>query len=100
MAANIDTTKESFQADLTRLARLFGSHEAEYGSTNYPEAQVRTDFLSPLFRALGWDVENRAGLSYSQREVIEEKGPTLGRPDYNYRISGITRFFEIGRASC
>ncbi len=98
MTTNIETTKESFRVELARLARLFGSHEAEYGSTNYPEAQVRTDFLSPLFRALGWDVENRAGLSYSQREVIEEKGPTLGRPDYNYRISGITRFFVEAKA--
>jgi type I restriction-modification system DNA methylase subunit len=98
MTANIETTKESFRAELARLARLFASHEAEYGSTEYPEAQVRTDFLSPLFRALGWDVENRAGLSYTGREVIEEKGPTEGRPDYNFRIGGITRFFVEAKA--
>jgi type I restriction-modification system DNA methylase subunit len=98
MTANTETTQESFRVELDRLARLFASHEAEYGSTNYPEAQVRTDFVSPLFRALGWDVENRAGLSYSQREVIEEKGPTEGRPDYNFRIGGITRFFVEAKA--
>ena len=98
MTGNIETTRESFQVELNRLARLFASHEAEYGSADYPEAQVRTDFLSPLFRALGWDVENRAGLSYSQREVIEEKGPTEGRPDYNFRIGGITRFFVEAKA--
>jgi len=98
MTANIETTKESFQIELARLARLFASHEPEYGSASYPERQVRTDFLSPLFRALGWDVENRAGLSYSQREVIEEKGPTEGRPDYNFRIGGITRFFVEAKA--
>jgi type I restriction-modification system DNA methylase subunit len=43
-------------------------------------------------------VENRAGVSYSQREVIEEKGPTEWRPDYNFRIGGITRFFVEAKA--
>ncbi|MFQ5663814.1 MAG: hypothetical protein ACE5HL_08280, partial [Terriglobia bacterium] len=57
-------TKESFRAELERLVANFAANEDEYTSPGYPEAQVRLDFLDPLFRALGWDIENRANLPY------------------------------------
>jgi len=86
-------TKATFGEELARLVRTFQANEAEYTSPGYPEAQARTDFITPFFRALGWDVENRAGLPYTQREVIEEKGPGEGRPDYTFRIAGSPKFF-------
>ncbi len=82
-------TKETFRAELERLIHNFAAHEEEYTSPGYPEAQARTDFITPFFRALGWDVENRAGLSYTQREVLEEKGAGEGRPDYTFRIGAL-----------
>jgi type I restriction-modification system DNA methylase subunit len=98
MSDTLAATKLSFSADLERLVRIFAVNEDEYSSSGYPEMQVRTDFLTPLFRALGWDVENREGRSYSQREVVEEKGPTEGRPDYNFRVGGATKFFVEAKA--
>lgn len=50
MPAPIETTLDSFCAELERLIRLFAENEAEYNSTNYPVSQVRTDFLLTLFR--------------------------------------------------
>ena len=31
------------------------------------------DFITPFFKALGWDVENEAGLLHHDREVLVEK---------------------------
>jgi hypothetical protein len=46
------------------------------------------DFITPFFRALGWDVENEASLPHHQREVIVETSEeeTQGRPDYSFRL--------------
>jgi hypothetical protein len=66
-----------------------------YLSKDYLEAQARMDFLTPFFKALGWDVENDAGLLHHDREVLVEKGDmdATGRPDYNFRIGGQTKFY-------
>ena len=51
-------------------------------------ATTRLLRLASFFKALGWDVENEAGLPHHQREVIVERGEseTTGRPDYSFRI--------------
>ncbi len=84
-----------FENDLQKLIAKFENDKAYYLSKDYSEAQARVDFIDPFFRALGWDVENQAGLPHHEREVLVEKGDidTDGRPDYNFRISGRTRFF-------
>jgi type I restriction-modification system DNA methylase subunit len=84
-----------FEDDLQKLIAKFENDKAYYLSKEYSEAQARLDFIDPFFRALGWDVENQAGLPHHEREVLVEKGDadTEGRPDYNFRISGRTRFF-------
>ncbi|MGC1829758.1 MAG: N-6 DNA methylase [Candidatus Acidiferrales bacterium] len=64
-----------------------------YLSSQYNEMQTRTQFISPLLEALGWDVRNEAGVPYHLCEVWEEKGETHGRPDYTLRINGQTKFF-------
>lgn len=57
------------------------------------------DFVSPFFKALGWDVENYAGLAHHSREVVVEAAEdTLGRPDYGFRVSGQTKFFVEAKA--
>jgi type I restriction-modification system DNA methylase subunit len=84
-----------FEGDLRKLIAKFENDKAYYLSKNYSEAQARMDLIDPLFRALGWDVENQAGLPHHEREVLVEKGDidTDGRPDYNFRINGRTKFF-------
>jgi hypothetical protein len=60
------------------------------------EAQLRDDFLNPFFRALGWDLENRAGLIQTRREVELESRTEVGgrqkRADYLFRSDGRDRF--------
>jgi type I restriction-modification system DNA methylase subunit len=90
----------SFKEAVEKLIRRFESDRPYYLSKSYSEAQARVDFITPFFKALGWDVENEAGLPHHQREVIVERGEseTTGRPDYNFRIGGQTKFFVEAKA--
>ena len=88
----------SFKEKLQNLIIKFEKDKHHYFSKDYLEAQVRQDFINPFFEALGWDIENIKGLSLFDREVILEKGETTGRPDYNFRINGSTKFFVEAKA--
>ncbi len=55
-----------------RLVERFDQNAAAYRSGHYNEAQVRVDFINPLFEALGWDITNKRGLPEDQRDVIYE----------------------------
>ncbi|MDP3048854.1 MAG: hypothetical protein Q8N12_05410 [Thermodesulfovibrionales bacterium] len=84
----------SFREKLQSLISKFEKDKAHYASKGYPEAQVRLDFLNPFFKALGWDIENKAQKPPHERDVIVELSPeATGRPDYNFRINGATKFF-------
>jgi ABC-type oligopeptide transport system substrate-binding subunit len=85
---------QSFRKDVQSLVTKFEQDKNHYLSKGYPEAQVRIDFLNPLFEALGWDIENKNRKPPHERDVIVELSPeTSLRPDYNFRINGNTRFF-------
>jgi len=88
----------TFTENVQKLIKKFESDRTHYLSKDYPEAQARIDFITPFFKALGWDVENEAGLPHDQREVIVERGETEGRPDYNFRVAGQTKFFVEAKA--
>ncbi|MFZ3065748.1 MAG: N-6 DNA methylase [Nitrospirota bacterium] len=85
---------ETFKEKLKSLISKFEKDKHHYLSKGYLEAQLRIDFLNPLFEALGWDIENKAHKPPQDRDVIVELSPdTTGRPDYNFRINGATKFF-------
>ena len=93
------STLPAFKAITERLIRRFESDRDHYLSKGYPEAQARVDFITPFFKALGWDVENEAALPHHSREVLVEAAEdTGGRPDYSFRIAGQTRFFVEAKA--
>ncbi len=92
------TTKAQFRARLEELANKFKANEAEYLSASFIEAQARKQLIDPLFAALGWDMEDKAREGPARCEVWVEKGETTGRPDYNFRIEGRTRFFAEAKA--
>ncbi len=94
MTAVPDTSVRS----LGKLVRKFEADKSHYHSKDYPEAQSKIDFITPLFKTLGWDVENEAGLPHHAREVLVERGETEGRPDYNFRVNGQTKFFVEAKA--
>ncbi len=87
---------ESFEKELKRLVAKFDRGLAEFKNPAYLEAQLRDDFLNPFFRALGWDLENSAGLIQSKREVEIESRTEIGgrqkRADYLFRTDGHDRF--------
>ena len=83
---------ESFAEELSRLVASFAQRLAELKQPGYAEAQLRDDFLNPFFRALGWDMENRAGLIQAHREVVIEWRTDSGRADYFFRTDRRARF--------
>ena len=89
-------TLESFQEELGRLVRQFEKNLTHYKSAAYDEASLRQEFLNPFFRALGWDVENKAGAIPQHREVeIESRTEIAGRQkraDYLFRTDRQDRF--------
>ncbi len=82
---------------LQSLVDAFARDEDQYRSSDYKEANVRTDFINPLFTALGWDVENKHLKNVTDREVVAEKsllvGGTKRAPDYSFSIARRTQFF-------
>ena len=93
------TSLASFKATVEKLIHRFESDRTHYLSKSYSEAQARVDFITPFFKALGWDVENEEGLAHHAREVVVELGEdTQGRPDYGFRLAGQTKFFVEAKA--
>lgn len=85
-----------FVSELKRLCTCFEQGSKGFLAPTYSEARLRADFLDPFFRALGWDMENRAGLIQTKREVeIESRTDMAGRrklADYLFRTDGMDRF--------
>jgi hypothetical protein len=80
-----------------RLIDTFGSNLDFYKSDQYNEAQLRKEFLDPLFKELGWDMDNAAGFAPQYRDVIHEASIKIGgatkAPDYAFSIHGQYKFF-------
>lgn len=91
-----DARFANFEAELNRLVEKFGQNLAELKGPGYDEAKLRLEYLDPFFRALGWDMENRAGLIQPKREVEIESRTTIGgrqkRADYLFRTEGRDRW--------
>ncbi|MCL4196477.1 MAG: N-6 DNA methylase [Phycisphaerales bacterium] len=70
----------------------FEEHLDTYRSPGYSEAQLRIDFINPMLKALGWDVDNERGHAEAYREVVYEDalkvGGTSKAPDYGFYIGG------------
>lgn len=84
---------------VAELVERFRRNEADYLRTAYNETQARTDFITPLLEAFGWDVHNVAGHSLGLREVIEEATVEVGeerlnkKPDYELRLARQRKLF-------
>jgi hypothetical protein len=89
-------TFASFEKELNRLVAAFEKGLPEFKGTGYSEAKLRDDFLNPMFRALGWDLENKAGLIQQEREVeVESRTEIQGRnkrADYLFRADKRDRY--------
>jgi len=83
----LPATLETFRADLEKLIRKFEADQQFYVSKGYLEAQLRVDFINPLFNALGWDVENEAGLAHHQREVLVDRMLELNKRKHSGKLA-------------
>jgi Eco57I restriction-modification methylase/Type I restriction enzyme R protein N terminus (HSDR_N)/TaqI-like C-terminal specificity domain/N-6 DNA Methylase len=86
----------TFKDESERLVEVFHKNLPRYKDEGYDESSLRTDFLNPFWRALGWDIENRNGLPQQLREVQVETRVDVGgkkkRADYIFRTDGIEHF--------
>jgi type I restriction-modification system DNA methylase subunit len=96
---NGDELKANARARLAELVQNFQRNEADYLRATYNETQARTDFITPLLEAFGWDVHNVSGHSVALREVVEEATVEVGeerlskRPDYELRLARQRKLF-------
>jgi len=79
------------------LIERFNDNRHAYMSTGYNETQVRRELIDPLFKALGWDIDNEAGYAEGYKDVVHEDAIKVGgatkAPDYAFRIGGTRKFF-------
>lgn len=74
--------------------------------SGYNETQVRNDFIAPLLKCFGWDVDNTKGKTHFLRDVIQEEyievedSKTKKIPDYTLRVNGTRKLFvEVKKPS-
>lgn len=83
--------------EIRNLVERFEQHAESYRSGNYNEAQLRKEFVDPMFKALGWDMDNLSGYAEAYKDVIHEDAIKIGgatkAPDYCFRIGGTRKFF-------
>lgn len=96
---NGEDAKTRARAQVVELARRFKQNEADHLRATYNETQARTEFITPLLEAFGWDAHNVAGQPLAFREVIEEATVEVGeerlskRPDYELRLARQRKLF-------
>ncbi len=97
----IPATRDESLERIRSLVHSFKQNEHIYctSSSKYNETQVRTEFITPLLEAFGWDVYNTSAQSLDLREVIEEAAVEVGeeklskKPDYELRVARQRKFF-------
>ena len=95
---SVSAQKSSAPALPERVARLvdrFQERRDDYLAVGYNESNTRAEFIDPLLKALGWDVENESGFSEEYKQVRrEDKIPVAGKPrspDYCLCYGGLRK---------
>ena len=87
--------------EIADLIERFEQHGDSYRSGLYNEAQLRKEFVDPMFKALGWDMDNLSGYAETYKDVIHEDAIKIGgatkAPDYCVRTGGTRKFFPEGK---
>ena len=84
---------------IQHLVNKYHSNRTSYLKAGYNEAQLRADFLDPLFELLGWDIKNISGKPTNEREVLLEEtlkanvSENSKKPDYTFRLFSDRKFF-------
>lgn len=97
----LPANREEARKRVRELVERFRQNLGDYvrSKSAYNETQARTDFISPLLQAFGWDVYNARGQPLDLREVIEEPTVEVGperlskKPDYELRLARQRKLF-------
>jgi hypothetical protein len=57
---------------ISGLVERFSMHHDSYVKGPYNETQLRREFIDPMWKALGWDIDNERGYAEPYKEVIHE----------------------------
>ena len=92
---NVKGSKENedYKIDFDRIAELIEKYKSEKTQgkiKGYTEEQTKVVFITPFFKALGWNAENRQNRNDS---VSYEENIAGKRSDYGFSINGITKFY-------
>jgi len=79
------------------LIQRFALQRESLLAGTYKETPVRREFIDPLFKLLGWDIDNESGYAEPYKDVVHEDVVDVeGRsksPDYAFRVGGQRMFF-------
>lgn len=93
----MELTSEN-EKQLFNLINKF-SENIEYYKENpksFPESECRLEYIDRFIKILGWDIENKEGVSPAKKEVIVEHfadDKNKDKPDYILTLRGISKFF-------
>ena len=79
-------SKDEAKAVITKLVEKYESAKASNLISKYTEEETKKDFILPLFKSLGWDVDSR-------KEVTAEEHQSSGRVDYGFYSDGRLKFY-------
>jgi predicted type IV restriction endonuclease len=84
---------------VTELIQRFERNHDAYRSGQYNETQVRRAFIDPMFKALGWDMDNEQGYAEAYKDVVHEDAIKVGgatkAPDYCFRNSRLFSWYFL-----
>ena len=83
--------------EIVDLVDRFQRNRESYDDARFNEMQTRIQFLNPMFKALGWDVDNTSGYAEAYKDVVHEDalrgGSVTIAPDFCFRVGGARKFF-------
>ncbi len=84
--------QREYGIDVERIKELIDKYNNDKKSgklKSMSENGTKDDFITPLFKALGWNMENKLNRNDS---VIKEENIARKRSDYTFRINGVLKF--------
>ena len=81
--------KEEAKAIIQKLVDKYNQIVLSGKNKEYHEERTKSEFIEPMFQALGWDMHT----TEREDEVIKEERISNGRVDYAFRINGMLKFF-------
>ncbi|TET41604.1 MAG: hypothetical protein E3J60_04180 [Dehalococcoidia bacterium] len=89
MIRGVCTTVSGKEDAKQKIAELVAKYQALTPAEikKFNEEATKQGFILPLFRALGWNIEDSAN------EVMPEHNASKGRVDYAFKLNGVAQFY-------